>query len=101
MSYLVSFQLKKILGTSQGLAMSNSNMDDSRCDDSRSARGLTPSAVMKFNNFFKQNLVKLLVEESLRDQLSDEANEAPKYSVCFTDLAEFLNLKDEVMLKVA
>jgi hypothetical protein len=76
-------------------------MEDSRCDDSKSARGLTASAVMKFNNFFKQNLVKLLIEEARRDQFSDEANDAPKYSVCFTDLAEFLNLKDEVMLKVA
>ena len=27
--------------------------------------------------------------------------DAPKYSVCFSDLAEFLNLKKEVMDKVA
>ena len=26
--------------------------------------------------------------------------EAPKYSVCFSDLAEYLNLKDEVHKKV-
>ena len=27
--------------------------------------------------------------------------DAPKYSVCFSDLAEYLNLKDEVLDKVA
>ena len=30
-----------------------------------------------------------------------EMVEAPKYSVCFSDLAEYLNLKDEVLDKVA
>ena len=64
-------------------------------------RGLTASAVIKFNNFFKQNLIKLLVEETRRDQISEEAKKAPKYSVCFSDLAHFLGLKDEVMEKVA
>ena len=64
-------------------------------------RGLSASAVIKFNNFFKQNMIKLLVEESRRDQLCPEANLAPKYSVCFSDLAEFLGLKDEIMDKVA
>ena len=68
MSYLVSFQLKKIL-TNQG-GMSCSNLDDQSRDESRSMRGMTASAVMKFNNFFKQNLVKLLVDESHRDQYS-------------------------------
>ena len=46
-------------------------------------------------------MIKLLVEESRRDQLCPEANQAPKYSVCFSDLAEFLGLKDEIMDKVA
>ena len=57
--------------------------------------------MLKFNNFFKQNLIKLLVEEDRRDQVSQEACEAPKFSVCFSDLAEFLGLKDEVMHKLA
>ena len=40
-------------------------------DSARSGgRGMAASAVLKFNNFFKQNLVKLLVEEARRDQLS-------------------------------
>ena len=70
-------------------------------DDSRSMRGLTASAVIKFNNFFKQNMIKLLVEEARRDELGQEANQAPKYSVCFNGLAEFLGLKEEIMEKVA
>jgi len=56
--------------------------------------------VIKFNNFFKQNLVKILVEEAKRDHLGSGAIDAPKYSVCFTDLAEFLGLKEDVMEKV-
>ena len=50
--------------------MSCSNLDDQSRDESRSMRGMTASAVMKFNNFFKQNLVKLLVDEARRDQYS-------------------------------
>ena len=70
-------------------------------DDTHSVRGLAASAVIKFNNFFKQNMIKLFVEEAKRDQLSQEAMQAPKYTVCFLDLAEFLGLKDEIMDKVA
>ena len=75
--------------------------DCSQRDGPKSVRGLTASAVIKFNNFFKQNLVTLLVEEARRDQLSQEAVDAPKYSVCFSDLAQFLELQDEVMDRVA
>ena len=64
---------------------------------STSARGLTAATVLKFNNFFKFNLVKLLAEEARRDKFEPEMVEAPKYSVCFSDLAEYLNVKDEVM----
>ena len=46
-------------------------------------------------------MIKLLVEEGRRDQLCTEANRAPKYSVCFGDLAEYLGLKDEILDKVA
>ena len=98
MSYLVSFQLKKIMQMQQSLEQSEANAVDG--GGSKSARGLAASAVLKFNNFFKQNLVKLLVEEDRRDQLVPEMIEAPKYSVCFSDLAEYLNLKDEVQKKV-
>ena len=82
----------------QSLEQSEANAVDG--GGSKSARGLAASAVLKFNNFFKQNLVKLLVEEDRRDQLVPEMIEAPKYSVCFSDLAEYLNLKDEVQKKV-
>ena len=41
------------------------------------------------------------MEERKRDQMSQEAQEAPKYSVCFLDLAEFLGFKDEVTRKMA
>ena len=75
-------------------------MEDSARDGPKSVRGLTAAAVLKFNNFFKQNLVTLLMEESRRDQRSQEAVDAPKYSVCFSDLAEFLDLKEEVSNKV-
>ena len=64
---------------------------------STSTRGLTAATVLKFNNFFKFNLVKLLAEEARRDQFVPEMVEAPKYSVCFSDLADYLNVKDEVM----
>ena len=99
MSYLVSFQLKKIMQMQQSLEQSaeTTGIDGG---GSKSARGLAASAVLKFNNFFKQNLVKLLVEEDRRDQHVPEMIEAPKYSVCFSDLAEYLNLKDEVQKKV-
>lgn len=46
-------------------------------------------------------MVKLLVEEQRRDLIGQEAVDAPKYSVCFSDLADFLGLKDEVFEKVA
>ena len=46
-------------------------------------------------------MVKLFVEEARRDQLSLEAIKAPKYSVCFSDLADYLGLKEEIMDKVA
>jgi len=42
-------------------------MEESARDGAKSSRGLTAAAVMKFNNFFKQNLVTLLVEEARRD----------------------------------
>ena len=41
------------------------------------------------------------MEEARRDHFVPEMIEAPKYSVCFSDLAEYLNLKDEVLDKVA
>ena len=62
---------------------------------------MTASAVIKFNNFFKQNLVKLIVEEGRRDLMGQQAIDAPKYSVCFSDLADFLGLREEVMERVA
>ena len=89
MSYLVSFQLKKVLN-----CMGEEG-------EPKSGRGLAPKAIIKFNSFFKQNLVKLLVEEANRDALCPEALNAPKFSVCFTDLAEYLNLKDDVLAKLA
>ena len=33
-------------------------------------RGLPPTSVIKFNNFFKQHLVNLLAEEAARDPYS-------------------------------
>ena len=42
-----------------------------------------------------------MAEEARRDQFVPEMVEAPKYSVCFSDLAEYLNVKEEVMQKVA
>eukprot|EP00354_Favella_ehrenbergii_P000797 CAMPEP_0170459270 /NCGR_PEP_ID=MMETSP0123-20130129/6024_1 /TAXON_ID=182087 /ORGANISM="Favella ehrenbergii, Strain Fehren 1" /LENGTH=119 /DNA_ID=CAMNT_0010723819 /DNA_START=276 /DNA_END=635 /DNA_ORIENTATION=+ len=91
------------MAAQSGLGASGSQMGDEskNGDDNRPLRGLTASAVIKFNNFFKQNLVKLLVEEAKRDQIYQEAQQAPKYSVCFSDLALFLGLKDEVNEKVA
>ena len=82
---------------------SNLSPEQSVADDGgqKSSRGLSASAVIKFNNFFKHNLIKLLVEEARRDHFVPEMVEAPKYSVCFSDLAEYLNLKDEVLDKVA
>lgn len=79
--------------------MSGSNIGGD--EDNRSVRGIAASAIIKFNNFFKQNMVKLLVEEGRRDQFCTEANQAPKYSVCFGDLADYLDLKDEILDKVA
>ena len=29
-----------------------------------------------------------------------DTNKAPKYSVCFMDLAEFLNIKDDIAAKI-
>ena len=48
-------------------------------------------------------MVNLYLEEARREQLAeDDANRnAPKYTVCFSDLAEFLGLKAEIMEKVA
>ena len=63
-------------------------------------RGLPPTSVLKFNNFFKQHLVNMLAEEAARDPYSQSSIDAPKYSVCFMDLAEFLNLKDDVFAKL-
>ena len=62
MSYLVSFQLKKVFKAE--------HEEVSVAGDARAARGLSASAVIKFNNFFKQNLVKILVEETKRDHLN-------------------------------
>ena len=43
-------------------------------------------------------MVKILVEEARRDlHVSQEVRDAPKYSVCFMDLAEFLGLKEDVL----
>ena len=66
----------------------------------KTMRGLPPSAVIKFNNFFKQHLVNLLAEEASRDPYCQASIDAPKYSVCFMDLAEFLNLKEDVFVKL-
>ena len=44
-------------------------------------------------------MIKLLSEEARRDPYSQESIDAPKYSTCFLDLAEFLGFKDEVMSK--
>lgn len=46
-------------------------------------------------------MVKLFIEEGRRDQFSPEVLQAPKYSVCFSDLAEFLGLKNEILERVA
>ena len=56
--------------------------------------------MIKFNNFFKQHLVNLLAEEALRDPYCQSSFDAPKYSVCFLDLADYLHLKDDVLAKL-
>ena len=97
MSYLVAFQLKKVLKT---LATPVPDENDPTGEESIILRGLPPTSVIKFNNFFKQHLVSLLAEEAVRDPYCQASIDAPKYSVCFMDLAEFLNLKDDVLVKL-
>ena len=97
MSYLVAFQLKKVLKT---LAAPVLDEEDPTGEKSIILRGLPPTSVIKFNNFFKQHLVSLLAEEAARDPYCQASIDAPKYSVCFMDLAEFLNLKDDVLAKL-
>ena len=63
-------------------------------------RGMSQASILKFNNFFKANLTKLLVEEEEREMRESDTNKAPKYSVCFMDLAEFLNIKDDIAAKI-
>ena len=97
MSYLVAFQLKKML---KQIAECTTEEVDSSGIKRMILRGLPPSSVIKFNNFFKQNLVNLLAEEAARDPYCRSSFDAPKYSVCFMDLAEYLDLKDDVYSKL-
>ena len=63
-------------------------------------KGIPPSQIIKFNNFFKQHLISMLHEEAARDPYNQSSFDAPKYSVCFMDLAEFLGLKEDVFSKL-
>ena len=42
----------------------------------------------------------MLHEEAARDPYNQSSFDAPKYSVCFMDLAEFLGLKEDVYSKL-
>ena len=53
---------------------------------------------MKFNSYFKLHLIKLLSEEALQKQIGEV--HAPKYSVCFMDLADTLGFKEEILKSV-
>ena len=66
MSYLVAFQLKKVL---KSMAEPYEEEDPTGVRQII-LRGLPPTSVIKFNNFFKQHLVNLLAEEAARDPYS-------------------------------
>ena len=42
----------------------------------------------------------MMSEEAARDPYNQASFDAPKYSVCFMDLAEFLGLKEDVFTKL-
>ena len=71
MSYLVAFQLKKVLKT---LAAPVPDEEDPTGEKSIILRGLPPTSVIKFNNFFKQHLVRF---DALQVELPLERDRIP------------------------
>jgi len=60
---------------------------------------MSSNSVSKYNSYFKQHLARMLAEET-RQKLTGKLK-APKYSMCFLDLAEIFGLKHEAIAEAS
>ena len=83
-SYLVAFQMKKVLATYTTTTSADKQSSSANAPESADAA----LAMAKFNNFFKSSLITLTSLEVHGEEF-DEGNQQapPKYSVCFSELA--------------